>query len=250
MSILDGYLTEVTPHALTGDRHTGFDFLDGYLTADAIAHFLTYADIDGYLTADAIAHFLTYADIDGYTTLAVFDDHSVRHEVGGDDEISVAGLSGVLADAQTPIQHGFTDPVFHSGMSVLDGYLTEVTPHALTGDRHTGLDFLDGYLTSGDITHFLTYADIDGYATLAVFNDHSTRHEADGDDEISVAGLDGYLADPQNAYEIQGRFVTGVAPADEDALVWNAAASRWEPKAQSGGGVSLARIMAAVSLRI
>jgi len=31
---------------------------------------------------------------------ATFDDHSARHETGGADEISVAGLSGVLADKQ------------------------------------------------------------------------------------------------------------------------------------------------------
>ena len=32
-------------------------------------------------------------------------DHSARHENGGADEISVAGLSGVLADAQNPTSH-------------------------------------------------------------------------------------------------------------------------------------------------
>ena len=31
--------------------------------------------------------------------------HNTDHENGGDDEISVAGLSGQLADAQTPIAH-------------------------------------------------------------------------------------------------------------------------------------------------
>lgn len=35
-----------------------------------------------------------------------FNDHSDRHENGGDDEISVAGLSGELADDQPPKVHG------------------------------------------------------------------------------------------------------------------------------------------------
>ena len=45
-------------------------------------------------------------DIEGdYATGAEFDDHSARHENGGADEISVAGLSGELADAQTAKAH-------------------------------------------------------------------------------------------------------------------------------------------------
>lgn len=48
---------------------------------------------------------------DAYTWVKVGDletllnDHSARHENGGADEISVAGLSGVLADPQTPAAH-------------------------------------------------------------------------------------------------------------------------------------------------
>jgi hypothetical protein len=34
-----------------------------------------------------------------------FDDHSARHENGGADEISIAGLSGEAADAQPPKSH-------------------------------------------------------------------------------------------------------------------------------------------------
>jgi len=36
----------------------------------------------------------------GFTSSTVFNDHSARHENGGDDEISVAALSGLLADDQ------------------------------------------------------------------------------------------------------------------------------------------------------
>jgi hypothetical protein len=38
-----------------------------------------------------------------YATNTEFDDHSARHENGGADEIAVTGLSGLLADPQTPL---------------------------------------------------------------------------------------------------------------------------------------------------
>lgn len=45
------------------------------------------------------------ADID-LTQRSDFEDHDSRHESGGDDEISVEGLSGTLADQQDPQSHG------------------------------------------------------------------------------------------------------------------------------------------------
>jgi len=51
-------------------------------------------------------------------------DHSARHENGGADEISVAGLSGALADAQTPTAHQSThehdgaDPITGAGLEI------------------------------------------------------------------------------------------------------------------------------------
>jgi len=41
----------------------------------------------------------------GFVTTGVFNDHSARHENAGADEISVAGLSGQLADLQLPVDH-------------------------------------------------------------------------------------------------------------------------------------------------
>jgi len=40
-----------------------------------------------------------------YDMKVMLEEHSARHEAGGDDVINVAGLSGVLADPQTPIGH-------------------------------------------------------------------------------------------------------------------------------------------------
>jgi hypothetical protein len=50
---------------------------------------------------------------------AAFADHSARHENGGADEISVAGLSGLLADAQTPDAH------VHAGEEITSGTVAD-----------------------------------------------------------------------------------------------------------------------------
>jgi len=42
------------------------------------------------------------------TEAGVVPDHASTHENGGGDEISVAGLSGLLADGQTPLSHAST----------------------------------------------------------------------------------------------------------------------------------------------
>lgn len=42
---------------------------------------------------------------DLFTTLVAFNDHSARHEDGGDDEISLAGLAGETVTAQPPKAH-------------------------------------------------------------------------------------------------------------------------------------------------
>jgi len=46
--------------------------------------------------------------------------HSTRHENGGADEINVGGLSGLLADPQTPLAHASTHE--SGGTDALDGY--------------------------------------------------------------------------------------------------------------------------------
>ncbi len=50
---------------------------------------------------------------------SAFADHSARHEDGGADEISVAGLSGLLADGQTPLAH------VHDGGDVTTGTVAD-----------------------------------------------------------------------------------------------------------------------------
>jgi len=50
---------------------------------------------------------------------STFADHSARHENGGADEISVAGLSGLLADSQTPLAH------VHDGADITTGTIAD-----------------------------------------------------------------------------------------------------------------------------
>lgn len=48
--------------------------------------------------------------------------HKTSHQDGGSDEISVAGLSGLLADAQTPLAHTQAFSTITSAPSTLAGY--------------------------------------------------------------------------------------------------------------------------------
>lgn len=69
-----------------------------------LADVLTANRADGrILEWDAAQSAHVYVD---HPSQADFDDHSARHEDGGADEITVAGLSGELADPQTPKSHG------------------------------------------------------------------------------------------------------------------------------------------------
>lgn len=84
--------------------------------------------------------------------------HDASHENGGGDEISVAGLSGELADDQPPKAHA--------------------ADHEDGGGDEISVAALSGLLA-------------DGQTPLA----HKTSHEDGGSDEISIAGLAGESAE-------------------------------------------------------
>lgn len=99
----------------------------------------------------------------------LLDDHSARHENGGADEISIAGLDG------TPV---------------------ELTNHlADAADAHdaSAISILDAAndFTATDVEGALAELQSDAEAAATSFADHSARHENGGADEISIAGLDG-----------------------------------------------------------
>jgi hypothetical protein len=109
-------------------------------------------------------HVLTYRAADNKWIAAAGGGgggaHASTHENGGADEISVAGLSGLLADAQTPLAHAAS--------------------HENGGADEVSVAGLSGLLA-------------DPQTPLA----HDTSHENGGADEINVGGLNGELADPQ-----------------------------------------------------
>lgn len=57
-------------------------------------------NVDNTSDIDKPVSTATQTALNAKTDLTIFNNHSARHEVGGLDEISVAGLSGVLADRQ------------------------------------------------------------------------------------------------------------------------------------------------------
>jgi len=123
--------------------------------------------------------------------ITMLEDHSLRHENGGADEISVAGLSGVLADDQNPVDHA---PAHEDG----------------------GSDEIDVTDLSGLLA--------DSQTPLA----HEASHRSGGADELSHSNLAGLSADDHSQYYNKARlglikpdFVLKVDPsfpADDSVL--------------------------------
>jgi len=122
------------------------------------------------------------------------DPHAASHQNGGTDEINVGGLSGLLADGQTPLAHA---------ASHQNGGSDEITVADLSGvladAQHPGFaaaGVLSGtYPNPGFAVDMATQAELDA-VTVTVL-DHDARHENGGADEIDVTGLSGLLADGQ-----------------------------------------------------
>jgi len=160
--------------------------------------------------------------------------HAASHQNAGGDEISVTGLSGTLADAQTPAAHKDAHDPENGGDPLDTAAAAEIAgvQAAGVGSAHTFARADHAHAINHGITdnHLVTmdqdpYADDNDYAkftadgiegrsysevrsdldleagtdfpSLTTFEDHSTRHENGGGDEISVLGLSGLLADGQ-----------------------------------------------------
>lgn len=132
-------------------------------------------------------------------------DHASRHEDGGADEISVASLSGELADAQPP------------------------KAHDLGGAAH-GID------TLADLNLKISDADLDDSGGTRTPSAHKSAHQNDGADEISVAGLSGVLADDQDANKIIGVEVDNTDIADNKVLQYKSGTGKLEYETISGVG--------------
>jgi len=155
----------------------------------------------------------TLAELNSSVSDATLDDssssrpptsHASSHEDGGGDEISVAGLSGTLADAQTPSSHASTHQ--HGGAD--DVATATPAANAIPKADGTGKLAVGWIPAAAPAAHASTHenggadeisvADLSG--TLAdpqTPSSHASTHENGGADEISVADLSGTLADPQ-----------------------------------------------------
>jgi len=122
--------------------------------------------------------------------------HASTHENGGADEISVAGLSGLLADAQTPSAHatthqnGGSDQLSVAGLS---GVLADDQPpqsHTLVGAKHTATGLTTGHVLRA--TGATTFA----FAALqaADLPNHASRHASAGADAVDHNTLQNYVA--------------------------------------------------------
>jgi len=173
---------------------------DGNTAWDAIT-----AAVEAHLIGGSEHLADTLANLNSKISDATLDDassprdpnaHAASHQNGGSDEISVAGLSGTLADPQTPSGHGSTHE---------DGGSDEISVTGLSG----------------------TLAD------PQTPSNHGSTHQDGGADEISVAGLNGVLADKQDADKLQGRNVAATAPTTNQVLAWSGSA--WSPSDPSSG---------------
>jgi hypothetical protein len=150
------------------------------------------------------------ADTEDYEEGGAAGLHHTTHENGGSDEVTVEGLSGTLADPQTPAAHktshqdGGTDALSVTGLSGL--LATAQTPAAhKTSHQNGGADALSVAGLSGVLAseQYSTWAAVSGKPSTFDPAAHKTSHQDGGTDEISVKDLSGLLADDQHVLDTE-----------------------------------------------
>jgi hypothetical protein len=138
-------------------------------------------------------------------------NHAAAHQNGGGDEISVAGLSGLLADDQNPVNHagdhqnGGGDEISVAGLSGLladdQNPVNHASDHDAGGTDAMAIDAVAGTGSLRTLGTGAQQACAGNDGRLSDSRDpinHASDHQNGGGDEISVAGLSGLLADDQN----------------------------------------------------
>ena len=149
-------------------------------TDNALARFDT---ATGKLIQNSVALLDDAGALTGVTTINAVDitAHASRHENGGADEISVLGLSGLLADSQTPLAHAASHS--EGGSDEVDaadlGSGAATSGFVLTADGAGGIDWLAGA------------------STLQAAYDNAT-----GQPHITLTAADGVLSVRDNATPI------------------------------------------------
>jgi len=158
---------------------------------------------NGTAWADTVIH---WDQVLGKPATFAPSTHAASHQNGGGDEISVAGLSGALADPQTPSAHALGGAA-HSA-DTLANLNTKISDLIATygAVRDIGIGTAAQRPAAAVANRFWFATD-----TLVLSRDngaaweivvatpaaHKATHENAGADEISVAGLSGALADAQ-----------------------------------------------------
>lgn len=166
---------------------------------------------------------------------SVAEPHAVTHQDLGTDEIVVGGLSGLLADAQTPLAHKASHQVGGADVLSVAGLSGSLVDRQ-DASALQGRSVLDIAPTANDRlcwnAGFSRWEPKPREQPLA----HKASHQVGGADVLSVDGLSGSLVDRQDASALQGRAVLDIAPSDSDVLTWDATIARWKP-AVGGAGV-------------
>jgi hypothetical protein len=192
-----------------GDEDLRIDVASSTTAIEGLIELATQVEVDAGASATLA---ITPATLAGTSLTFTPSAHAASHENGGADEISVAGLSGLLATAQTPISHATT----HQNGGTDE--IATAAPGANAIPKANGSGLLDSWISAASATvlgriEIATQAEVDaGVSTILAVtpdtlagtsltfdpNAHASSHENGGADEISVAGLSGLLADSQN----------------------------------------------------
>jgi len=145
--------------------------------------------------------------------------HKTSHESGGGDELSLAGMSGLLATPQTPASHAST----HEGGS------DPVTPAGIGADTPANRNA--AIATHAGISAAHHTRPVNGELLPAA---HASSHESGGADQMSVSGLLGLLGNAQTPLPHKNTHVVGGTDAFLITDVINALVTRF----QDAGGVN------------
>lgn len=138
-------------------------------------------------------------------------DHHITHEYGGGDMLNIDGLHGVGYNLQKPQLHANEahDPNFALDSALVD-HKVATTAHQNRRGVASGFASLDtstlvpsaelAPITTPPPANYVLHASQTWAAPEAIA--HNTSHEDAGDDELSVSGLSGRLANTQIADEL------------------------------------------------
>jgi len=227
---------------LEGYNIINVNLVDGYDLPDI---FQTITNQDAYLQSELTNLNSDSINQDAYlqSELTNLNSDSISQDAYLQGEISSIYIDYISADAylQSEITNLNSDSI--SQDAYLQSELTNLNSDSISQDAYlqseiTNLNFdsisQDAYLQS-ELTNLNSDSiSQDAYLQSEITNLnsdfllHAPRHQNGGDDEINVAGLNGVLADRQDAYQIMGVNVDDSGIADGYILAYNSGSGNIE----------------------